>query len=177
MLCSKFSIFQLPSLISYFCLHCPFSRIAYLETCISKTRKRVGWYCIAGENLSIIFNLVCMPSSEQYAFSTGWKDNYEHSSELAQGQSRCVKIFNPLGYNYNVVKVRTRKNHNKYTRPPTLKPHAAEGLEYSLIIQFCNVRLVHWLPRHLASETITIRLGSHNTNELISLSDNFLIDL
>ena len=45
--------------------------------------------------------------------------NYENSKELAQGQSRCVKIFN----HYNVVNGRTRKNHNKYTRPPTLEPN------------------------------------------------------
>ena len=31
-----------------------------------------------------------------------------------------MKIFNPIGYNYNVVNVRTRNNHNKYTRPPML---------------------------------------------------------
>ena len=61
-----------------------------------------------------------LPSSEQYVFSTEWIDNYDHSSELARGQSKCMQIFNPIGCNYNVVNVRTRNTHNKYTMPPTL---------------------------------------------------------
>ena len=51
----------------------------------------------------------------------------------------------------------------------------------SISYRFWDIRLlVHWLPRHLASDAITICWGSlysHHTNELILFSDKFLIDL
>ena len=48
------------------------------------------------------------------------------SSELAQGQSKCVQIIQPNSYNYNVVNERTRKTHNKYR--PHCHPRSVHGL-------------------------------------------------